>query len=189
MKQVNYLMIATHLPSDSQIIFFNTFDEAKAEFKRQTDELFAIGEDLQEDVDYFIDYEYAVRFNTGNNERLTSFLEDVDHYFEVGSKEVKDDVDYFIADFSQSVDESNVVFYNKDEAKLIWNDMVDQSIETQSAGYSNQENINRYDCETWEDDDYGTLFSESNNEDGSTDAFFGFSDICWTYRIGEIKIK
>lgn len=189
MKTINYLMISTHLPSDSQIMFFNTFEEAKAEFKKQTDELFSLDENLEEDTDYFKESEYAIRFNAGNNESLTNFLEDVDHYFYAGSIEVEDNVNYYVADFSQSVDDSKVLFYNIDEAKTIWNNMVNDAIEMQSSIYRNQEVVSRYDSETWEDEDYGTLFSESINEDGSIDAFFGFTDIYWTYRIGEIKIN
>ena len=67
--------------------------------------------------------------------------------------------------------------------------MVNDAIEMQSSIYRNQEVVSRYDSETWEDGDYGRLFSESINEDGSIDAFFGFTDIYWTYRIGEIKIN
>jgi hypothetical protein len=48
--------------------------------------------------------------------------------------------------------------------------------------------VNRYDNTTWEDEDEVTLFSETDNGDGSTDAFFGILDVYWTYRIGKINL-
>ena len=47
-------MVATHLPSDSELIFFKTTEEAKAEFKKRTQELFEL-DGLEEDIDYSIE--------------------------------------------------------------------------------------------------------------------------------------
>lgn len=188
MKQVHYLMVATHLPSDSELHFFKTREEAQAEFQKRTQEIFALDDNLEEDLDFWCDDEDSVRFNCGNNEKLSSFLGDVDHYFEVKTVPVPDDAECYVADFSEHVDESHVKFYNKETALVVWNDMVDEGI-----GMHNQimdrETVNRYDQTTWEDEDYGTQFSETDNEDGSTDAFFGFSDVYWTYRIGKINLN
>ena len=181
-------MIARHLPSDSELIFFKTIEEAKAEFQRQTQEIFALDENLEEELDYWCEDAWAVRFNAGNNERLSSFLEDVDHYFLVGTQDVEDDCNYFVADFSEYVDESRVKFFNKENAIVTYNDMVDEGIAIQHSK-RNQDGINRYDNTTWESDECGTLFSETDNEDGSTDAFFGYDDVYWVYRIGEVKIN
>jgi hypothetical protein len=173
-------MIATHLPSDSELIFFKTVEEAKAEFQKRVDILFAM-DGLEQYIDYSIEDEYAVRFNAGNNEELSGYLEDVDHYFKVGTQDVEDDADYYIANFDEHVDDSYVKFYNKENVVIIYNDMVDNALEGNNKG------INRYDNTTWEDKN-DLLFKETDNKDGSTDAFFGFMFIYWVYRIGKVNI-
>ena len=179
-KLVHYLMVATHLPSDSQLIFFNTVEEAKAEFKKRTQVFFAI-EGLEEDCDYWIEDEYAVRFNPGSNEELSTLLGDVDHYFLVGTQDVEDDCECYIADFSEYVDESSVKFFNRENAVIAYNDMVESALAIEG-------DVNRYDQSTWEDESGVILFSEVDNTDGSTDAFFGMNDVYWTYRIGKITL-
>lgn len=182
-KLINYLMVATHLPSDSELIFFKTVEEAKAEFKKRTQGLLTI-EGLEEDVDYTIEDEYAIRFNSGENEELSSILGDVNHYFKVGVQDVEDDCDYYIADFSEWVDESTIKFFNKENAIITYNDMVVQGLELINNSFYGM-TVNRSDKTTWESDDTGTLFMESDNNDGSSDAFFGATDVYWTYRIGK----
>jgi hypothetical protein len=179
-KLVHYLMIATHLPSDSELIFFNTVEEAKAEFQKRVDIIFAM-DGLEQYIDYSIEDEYAVRFNAGNNEELSGYLEDVDHYFKVGTQDVEDDCDYYIANFDEHVDDSYVKFFNKENVIITYNDMVDNALEDNNKG------INRYDNTTWEDEN-NLLFKETDNKDGSTDAFFGFMFIYWVYRIGKVNI-
>lgn len=179
-KLVHYLMVATHLPSDSELIFFKSVEEAKAEFKKRTQELFAI-EGLEEDCDYWTEDEYAVRFNSGSNEELSAILEDVDHYFLVGTQDVEDDCECYIADFSEYVDESYVKFFNRENAVITYNDMVESALAIEGG-------VNRYDKSTWEDEAGAILFSETDNADGSTDAFFGMNDVYWTYRIGKITL-
>lgn len=179
-KLVHYLMVATHLPSDSELIFFNTVEEAKAEFKKRTQEFFAI-EGLEEDCDYWVEDEYAVRFNPGVNEELSALLGDVDHYFKVGTQDVEDDCEYYIADFSEYVDESNVKFFNRENAVIAYNDMVESALAIEG-------DVNRYDQSTWENEAGTILFSEVDGTDGSTDAFFGMNDVYWTYRIGKITL-
>jgi hypothetical protein len=187
-KQIHYLIIATHLPSDSEVIFFPTVEEAKAEFQKRTQEIFALDENLEEDNDYWCEDEWTVRFNAGNNEALSNFLGDVDHYFEVCTEDVEDDCEYFIADFSEYVDEVIIKFFNKQDAVNRYDEMVNEGIAMQHSHNRNQNLVNRHDQSTWEDEDYGTLFMETDNDDGSTDAFFGFSDIYWTYRIGKVAL-
>ena len=177
-KQIHYLLIATHLPSDSKVLFFKTVDEAKAEFKKRTQELFAV-DGLEEDNDYWMEDEWAVRFNSGNNEELGAILEEVDHYFKVGTQDVEDDCDFYVADFSEYVDESCITFFNRENAVIAYNDMVESALAIEG-------DVNRYDQTTWEDESGVTLFSETDNDDGSTDAFFGMNDIYWTYRIGKV---
>ena len=179
-KLIHYLMVATHLPSDSELIFFKTVEEAKAEFKKRTQELNEL-DGLEEDIDYSIEDEYAVRFNSGENEELSAILGDVNHYFKVGTQDVEDDCEYYIADFSEHVDESKLTFYNKQDAVITYNDMVDDALAINGE-------VNRYDQSTWEDEDDVIIFSETDNGDGSTDAFFGISDVYWTYRIGKINL-
>jgi len=177
-KQIHYLLIATHLPSDSKVLFFKTVDEAKAEFKKRTQDLFAV-DGLEEDNDYWMEDEWAVRFNSGNNEELGAILEEVDHYFKVGTQDVEDDCDFYVTDFSEYVDESRITFFNRENAVIAYNDLVESALAIEG-------DVNRYDQTTWEDESGVTLFSETDNDDGSTDAFFGMNDIYWTYRIGKV---
>lgn len=176
-------MVATHLPSDSELHFFKTREEAQAEFQKRTQPLLAI-EGLEEDDDYYTT-DNGVRFYSGNNEELSGELGDVDHYFEVNTVEVNDDCECYIADFSEHVDDSTVTFLNREDALFRYNDLVDDGIDMCVQLW---EGVNRYDNNTWEGSDGSTLFSEIDNEDGSTDAFFGFSAIYWTYRIGKIGL-
>jgi hypothetical protein len=184
-KQIHYLIIATHLPSDSEVLFFPTVEEAKVEFKKRTQALFAV-DGLEEDDDYWIEDEWAVRFNSGNNQALSAILEEVDRYFKVGTQDVEDDCECYIADFSEHVDEVTITFFNKADAVNAYNNMVNGSIAVHNE--CSDKTIDRQNESTWEDEDYGTLFTETDNEDGSTDAFFGFSDIYWTYRIGKVTL-
>ena len=181
-------MVATHLPSDSELIFFKTVEEAKAEFKKRTQELFEL-DGLEEDIDYSIEDEYAVRFNSGENEELSALLEDVNHYFKVGTQDVQDDCEYYIAEFSEWVDESSIEFFNKEQAIIKYNDMVDDNLMMMNDSRMYEDGVNRYDNNTWEDEN-GTIFSEIDNaDDGSTDAFFGHNDVYFTIRISEIKFN
>ena len=157
-KQIHYLIIATHLPSDSKVLFFKTVDEAKAEFKKRTQDLFAV-DGLEEDNDYWMEDEWAVRFNSGNNEELGAILEEVDHYFKVGTQDVEDDCDFYVADFSEYVDESCITFFNRENAVIAYNDMVESALAIEG-------DVNRYDQTTWEDESGVTLFSETDNDDG-----------------------
>ena len=188
-KQIHYLIIATHLPSDSEVVFFKTVEEAQAEFQKRTQEIFALDSNLEEEVDYWCEDAWCVRFNAGNNEKLSNFLGDVDHYFHVGTQDVPEDSNYYVADFSEYVDEVNIHFFNKQDAVAAYDSLIQESINIQHSNYRNQNPIDRNDQTTWEDEDFGTLFSEEDNADGSTDAFFGYSDIYYTYRIGEVKIN
>lgn len=154
-KQIHYLLIATHLPSDSEILFFKTVDEAKAEFKKRTQELFAV-DGLEEDNDYWMEDEWAVRFNSGNNEELGAMLEEVDRYFKVGTQDVEDDCDFYVADFSEYVDESRITFFNRENAVIAYNDLVESALAIEG-------DVNRYDQTTWEDESGVTLFSETDN--------------------------
>ena len=185
-KQIHYLIIATHLPSDSEVVFYDKVEDAKAEFQKRTQEIFALDSNLEDEVDFWCEDDWAVRFNAGNNEALSNFLGDVDHYFKVGTQDVEDDCTHYVADFSEYVDECNIKFFNKQTAIETYNDMIDEGISMQHNN-RNQNPVSRYDQDTWEDEDYGTLFMETDNSDGSSDAFFGFSYVYWTYRIGEVK--
>lgn len=184
-KQIHYLMVATHLTGDSELHFFKTREEAQAEFQKRTQPLLVI-EGLEEDEDYYTT-DNGVRFYSGTNEELSAELGDVDHYFEVNTVEVDDDVECYVADFSEWVDESVIKFYNKQDAITRYNDMVEQGLELINSEDFNH-NVIRGNQDTWESEDSGTLFMESDNDDGSTDAFFGAREVYFTYRLGKIDL-
>jgi hypothetical protein len=190
MKQLHYVLIAKHLPSDSEVQFFPTREEADTYFNSCVQPLLkvCIDNELEEDEAYsYGQTNNIIRFDSGYDEELDSLLGECNHYYYVNSVEVADDVNYYVADFSEWVDESTIEFYNKETAIVKYNDMVDDVIE--SVNDRHRYGVNRYDNNTWESDDNGTLFSEADNDDGSTDAFFGHTDVYFTFRIGEIKIN
>jgi len=127
-KQIHYLIIATRLPSDSEVIFYDKVEDAQAEFQKRTQEIFALDENLEEEVDFWCEDSWAVRFNAGNNEALSNFLGDVDHYFKVGTQDVANDCTHYVVDFSEYVDECTIKFFNKQTAIETYNDMIDEGI-------------------------------------------------------------
>jgi len=188
MKTLHYVLIAKHLPSDSKVSFFPTRELADIFFNSYVEPLLKIclDNELEEDEVYsFGQTKNIIRFDSGYDEDLDSVLGECNHYFHVNSIEVADDVDYYVADFSEWVDESLIDFFNKEEAVIKYNELVDAGIEMQNDTYSPDEAVNRHDQSTWGDD----LFLETDNgDDGTTDAFFGFSDVFWTNRIGKIHL-
>ena len=192
MKQLHYVLIVIHLPSDSEVYFFPTREQADAFFKSQVEHLLkvCIDNELEENEVYsYGQTKNTIRFDSGYDEDLDSFLGECNHYYHVDSIEVADDVNFFVAEFSEWVDESTIKFYNKETAIVKYNDMVDDCIKDMNLYRRNGYAINRYDNTTWDDEDE-TMFREINNaDDGSTDAFFGYTDVYFTLRIGEIKCK
>ena len=188
MKQLHYVLIAKHLPSDSEVSFFPTREQADAFFNSCVEPLIkvCIDNELEEDEAYsYGQTKNIVRFDSGYDEELDGLLSECNHYYYVNSVEVADDVNTFIAEFSEWVDESTIEFFNKETAIIKYNDMVDDTLQIMND--SHRYGVNRYDNTTW-DGDNGTLFSEIDNEDGSTDAFFGFTEVYFTNRIGEIRM-
>jgi hypothetical protein len=188
MKTLHYVLIAQHLTGDSSVHFFPSRLKADRFYESKVKPLLEIchKNELEEDEVYiFGETKNSVRFNSGENEELDLALGECNHYYLVDSIEVEDDVDTYIADFSEWVDESTITFYKKADAIIKYNDMVDDSVEMlNNSGMG----VNRYNNTTWESEDNGTMFSETDNEDGSTDAFFGGTDVYWTYRIGKIEM-
>ena len=181
MKQLHYVLIAIHLPSDSEVYFFPTREQADAFFKSQVEHLLkvCIDNELEENEVYsYGQTKNTIRFDSGYDEDLDSFLGECNHYYHVDSIEVADDVNFFVAEFSEWVDESTIKFYNKETAIIKYNDMVDDCMKEMNLYLRNG------------DDEDVTMFSEIyNTDDGSTDAFFGYTDVFFTLRIGEIKCK
>lgn len=184
-KFVHYLLIARALPKDSEVLFFETIEEAYDMFRKLTQPLLSIN-GLQDGIDYYEEDDWCIRFNAGENEELSANLDYQDQYFHVGTQDVDIECTHYIAEFSEYTDESNINFFTKERAITAYNDLVDDGIQIQHTR-RNQEPINRYDQTTWEDEKIGTLFSETDNNDGSTDAFFGYDDMYWIYRIGAAK--
>jgi hypothetical protein len=188
MKTLHFVLIAQHLTGDSSVHFFPTRAKAQRFFNNEVKPLLEICErnELEEDEVYlFEETKDSVRFNSGYDKELDSALGECNHYYHLATVEMVDDVDCYIADFSEWVDESIIKFYKKEDAVIKYNDMVDESIALMNdAGFE----VNRYDQNTWETKQNGTVFSETDNDDGSTDAFFGYTDMYYTYRIGKIEM-
>jgi hypothetical protein len=188
MKTLHFVLIAQHLTGDSSIHFFPSRSRANRFFNNKVKPLLEICErnELEEDEVYeFGETKDFVRFDSGYNDELDLALNECNHYYYVDSIEVEDDVDCYVAEFSENVDESGINFFKKEDAIIKYQDLIDESIillNNRGLG------VNRYDNTTWECEDNGTLFMETDKEDGSTDAFFGHTDVYYTYRIGKIEM-
>ena len=176
MKVLHFVLIAQHLTGDSKVVFFPSRLKAERFFQNAVTPLLEICErnNLEEDEAYsFGQTKDIVRFDSGYDEELDAKLGDSNHY-------------YYVAEFSEWVDESTISFHNREDALVKYHDLVDDSIITlNNSPYHG--GVNRYDNSTWESED-GTLFQETDNDDGSTDAFFGHTEVYYTYRIGKIEL-
>jgi hypothetical protein len=191
MKNLHYVLIAKHLPSDSEVSFFPTREQADAFFNSHVEPLLkvCIDNELEEDEVYsYGQTKNIIRFDSGYDEDLDSLLGECNHYYYVNSVEVADDVNYFVAELSEWVDESTIEFCNKQNAIIKYNDIVDDNLMMLNDSRRDEAFVLRYDNNTWEDEN-GTMFSEIDNaDDGSTDAFFGYTDVYFIIRIGEIRM-
>ena len=191
MKQLHYVLIAKHLPSDSEVSFFPTREQADAFFNSHVEPLLkvCIDNELEEDEVYsYGQTKNIIRFDSGYDVELDGLLGECNHYYHVDSVEVADDVNYFVAELSEWVDESTIEFFNKQNAIIKYSTMVDDNLLLLNDYRMYEDGVNRYDNTTW-DDENGTIFSEIDNaDDGSTDAFFGYTDVYFTIRISEIRM-
>jgi len=183
MKNVNALLIARQLTGDSEVLFFDNPVEAILAYQSLTNPLFRIisENDITEDEGVYERYDnpFAVRFNGGELSELdeTELMDGGNVYVEVVSKQVYDDVTHYFADFSEYVDDSTILFHNKESITELYNNTVDSelsAINTLNVGTK----IVRGDESTW-----GDVFCE---DDAKQQTFFGFGDIYGTYEVGEI---
>lgn len=192
-KQLNYLMVAEQLTGDSRVMFFATPELAKAAFDNLTQPLIKVCEDNyydteEEDVFYYTKEGKGVRFNSGELEELDELIGDTNVYYEWGTVDVADDVTHYVAQFSEWVDESDIDFYTKDTAVIRQNSLIDEGLQIAEDhhGYT----IDRQDKTTWECEENGTIFSEDVDASVNyTDVFFGYTDVYYTIRCGEITIE
>jgi hypothetical protein len=188
-KQINYLLIAQGLTGDSSVQFFPTPELAKQAFDNLTQPLIKVCMDNgcnpdDEDVFYPTKDGKGVRFNSGELETLDELICENNEYYEWNTITAPDDVTHYIAEFNEYVDESSISFHTKDEATTKYNDLIDQSIQIAKDHHGVE--INRYNQSTWETEN-GTVFSEPiDTTVNHTDAFFGYSDVYYTYRCGQI---
>jgi len=191
MKLVHYVLIAQQLTGDSEILFFPTQTDAMNKYRELTDPLLSICLTKNLEHEDVFDYNYndggqphTSRFNSGHDEDLDNLLGENNTYYEVTTLQIPDDATHYVCLFSEYVDESSVVFFNKADAIKHYNNMVDNDIE--AADDFAEYGIKRYDQSTWEQTGTQTLFSE-DHKSTHTDAFFGYDDVYWTNRIGSIN--
>lgn len=191
-KQLNYLMVVEQLTGDSRVMFFATPELAKQAFDNLTQPLIKVCMENyydtdEQDVFYHTKEGKGVRFNSGELEALDDLIGDNNVYYEWDSVEVADDVTHYVAEFSEWVDEGGITFHAKDNAVKVYNDRIDDGL--QIAKDHHGHSINRYDKSTWESGEKGTLFTEAiDTSVNHSDAFFGYSDVYYTYRCGEIDV-
>lgn len=192
-KQLNYVMVAEQLTGDSRVMFFTTPELAKKAFDDLTQPLISVCMDTyydtdEQDVFYYTKEGKGVRFNSGELEELDELIGDTNVYYEWGTVDVTDDVTHYVAQFSEWVDESDIDFYNKDTAVIRHKSLIDEGLQVAEDhhGYI----IDRNDQSTWENAERGTIFSEDvHTSPNHIDTFFGYSDVYYTIRSGEIKIE
>jgi hypothetical protein len=183
-KQINYLMIAYALTGDSTVTFYPTPESAKQAFNNHTEPLVALClenyyDTEEQDVFYHVNDGKGLRFNSGELEALDEIIGESNVYYEWGTVEVGDDVTHYFADFSEWVDDSIVLFLSKEEAENRYESAITEGIEVAKDHF--RIIINRE-----EDTD---AFSETKHPtENHTDAFFGFDDVYYTARLGEIKL-
>ncbi len=185
MKTIHYLMIARHLTGDSEILFFDSKEEAVIKFNVLTMPLLTIcrennGYDALETVitDGY-DNPFAVRFNGADLPDLDAQLNYCNTFFSVGECTVDDDFTHYVAEFSEWVDESQVNFFNEEDANTKYIAMIEYATsEVTADGFLH----NRINENTIIDEDDVTLLQISENE-----VYFGYSDPNWTIRINPIK--
>lgn len=186
-KQINYVLIAEGLTGDSEVLFFPTPELAKAKFDELVNPFKSIIKDLSEDEIeelIFSDDVHRIRIYTGVNEQADALLNDCDRFITWESIYIDEYATHYIAELSEWVDESNISFYPKDIAIIKYNDLIDESIQIAKDHHGIE--INRYDQSTWQTEN-GTVFTEAiDTTINHSDAFFGYSDVYYTYRIGEI---
>jgi len=196
MKLLNFVMVAKHLTGDSEVHFFPTNEEADAFFDGLVKPLLDVcmKNDLEEDEAYSFGQTKdmsstllynVVRFDSGYDSELDALLDECNHCYRMDSIEVPENVTHYVADFSEWVDESVIEFYTEQEAKEVWNDKIDEEIRLASKYHGIE--ISRHHQETWDDKSGVNLFQETHYSDIYSDAYFGHSDMTWTFRIGIIN--
>lgn len=200
MKKLNYILYASGLTGDSNILFFNTAKEATDKFTEITGKLLQIclTKNLaqNEAFDYYVT-DNAYRFNAGYDEDLDAEIGDADAYYRLFTNvDVPDTTTHYVATFTEHVDGSYVDFFNMSDAITNYNKIVDDDI-NEANKHSNDFDIDRTDESTWSEDDT-QYFSESiivttphtfPFANAHKDAFFGYLDIFWTYRYGKIIME
>lgn len=187
MKQINYVIIAEGLTGDSEVLFFNTPEQAEQKFKDLTEPLLAVcrAESLEEGDTFYNDENgKGWRFNNGENDMLDELLNDTNRYIKWDSISVMDVYTMYVAEFSEHVDDSNIMYFTNADAHSFYSDRINEGI----AIAKDHKNIiiDRYNTETWTDNENNTMFQETVGKP-YLEAFFGYDIDCYyTYRLGAI---
>jgi hypothetical protein len=188
-KQINYLLIAFGVTGDSNVLFYATPELAEQAFKNLTQPLVDVCMNNYYDTDKHDVFETfqddkAIRFNSGIIDALDILIGESNVYYEWGTKTVDDNVSHYIAEFSEWVDDSSITFHNQQDAEIKYNKAINDGIQT--ANDHHHHNVSRDNPETWEGEDFETLFSETITT--YSDAYFGYNvDCSYTYRYGSIS--
>lgn len=191
-KQINFLLIAQGLTGDGNVYFYATPELAEQAFKNLTQPLTDICINNYYDTDKHDVFETfqddkAMRFNSGILDALDILIGGSNIYYQWGTVTVDDHVTHYIAEFNEWLDESKITFHNAEQAKIKYNDAIDEGISI--AASHHHIHINRYDQSTWEHEG-NTVYSEPiNTKLNHTDVFFGYSsDAFYTIRCGSIDV-
>lgn len=185
-------MVCEQLTGDSWVMFYQTPELAEKAFNNLVQPLIEVcksnGYDVEDsDVCYTFVGKQAWRFNAQELDALDELIGETNVYYEWGSVTVNDDVTHYFAEFSEWVDEGTITFHTAEEAKIKYNDAIDNTL---IAANERGHEINRYDQSTWENEEGMTLFSEPiDTSVNYSDAYFGYElDPTFTFRCGEIDV-
>lgn len=185
-NQISYLIICSQYISDGKVLFFNTPEEAKAEYTRRVSELLSIP-NLVKDVDYEQD-EYSTLFYGARNEELAARLDNINTYFRWNVRNLDSNKTHYIAEFSEEVTDASVQFVTEAEALCSYNKKVEDTLCRYNSNPI-QGLVKRTHRESWKSEDFGTLFDEEIRQDGSIQAEFGFHNELFSLRMGRIKME
>jgi hypothetical protein len=183
MKHIHYIIIATHLSGDGEVKFFPTRETADKEFESIVRPLITFCEANKLSDDVWSKTNDGYLFNGSENEELDIVLEHTDNtYYGIKTVEVADDVDYYLAEFEENVDESTVHLLTHEAALIHYTKLVTHNLEICNSS-SKWNDVDRFNPSTWDDEEYGSLFKEDDN---LNNAWFGYEDFYFTYRYGKI---
>lgn len=200
-KTVYYLMTCYHLTGDSEVKFFSSKDAMNRAYEALVNPILKAltTHNLLDEEDDLWNYANSnnpndttwggFRLNGGQNEIMDELFthDGVNVYYQWGmiDVEITTDILYYICRFSEYVDESTIeLVRGLGLAQSKYDEYVTEHLDI--ARMHEGWTIDRTDKDTWASSVmHGTLFDEQETN-GYKQAFFGYSDVTETIRLGDV---